>query len=348
MKRRLQILLPLALLGLPGLAPSEPDTANASLGASAFLETGPHEVATRLEDWQDESRDRAVPVKFHYPAKGEGPFPVILFSHGLGGSRKAYGYLGNHWASHGFVSVHLQHLGSDDATWRGVPPLQIFEKMKEAASVENFIARADDVTFVIAQLEARHETGSDPLFGKLALDRIGMAGHSFGARTTMALAGEVFTIPGGETRAFSDDRIKVAVAMSPMPSPVAAHHETAYEQITIPTMHLTGTRDTTPLEQGRTAAERLIPFEKTPGEHHYLINFQGGDHMIFSGRPRALGGLLGNAASDEEFQALIRQCTTAFWKAWLSESTAARAWLTAKSDGLADALGDRADYRHKP
>lgn len=347
MKRRLQIFLSLVLIGLPGFVFSEREAATTSLETSAFLDAGPQEVATRLEDWKDDSRDRAVPVKFYFPAKGEGPFPVIVFSHGLGGSRKAYAYLGNHWASHGFVSVHLQHLGSDDATWRGVPPLQIFEKMKEAASVENFIARADDVTFAIGQLDTLNETESNPLFGKLDLGRIGMAGHSFGARTTMALAGEIFTVPGGETHEFSDDRIKAAVAMSPMPSPIAAHHETAYEKVTIPTMHLTGTLDTTPLEPGRTAAERLIPFEKTPGAHHYLINFQSGDHMIFSGRPRALSGLLGDSNGDEEFQALIRQSTTAFWKAWLSESPAAQAWLAAESNGLADSLGDRADYRHK-
>ena len=39
---------------------------------------------------------------------------MIVFSHGLGGTRDGYEYLGRHWASYGYVSVHLQHKGSDD------------------------------------------------------------------------------------------------------------------------------------------------------------------------------------------------------------------------------------------
>src|SRR5262245_28292172 len=76
-------------------------------------------VATVSYDWTDTARHRKVPVKIYYPKTGHGPFPVIIFSHGLGGSRENYEYLGHHWASHGYVSVHVQHLGSDDAVWRG-------------------------------------------------------------------------------------------------------------------------------------------------------------------------------------------------------------------------------------
>jgi len=79
---------------------------------------GSYAVATVSYDWVDSARNRKVPVKIYYPEKGQGPFPVIVFSHGLGGSRDGYEYLGRHWASHGYVSVHLQHLGSDDAVWR--------------------------------------------------------------------------------------------------------------------------------------------------------------------------------------------------------------------------------------
>src|SRR6185295_15877755 len=75
-------------------------------------------VATVSYDWTDTARNRKVPVKIYYPQKGQGPFPVIIFSHGLGGSREGYEYLGRHWASHGYVSVHVQHQGSDDQVWK--------------------------------------------------------------------------------------------------------------------------------------------------------------------------------------------------------------------------------------
>ncbi len=80
---------------------------------------GPFAVEVATYDWVDKTRDREVPVKIYFPKTGRGPFPIIIFSHGLGGSRDGYEYLGRHWASHGYVSVHLQHKGSDTAVWKG-------------------------------------------------------------------------------------------------------------------------------------------------------------------------------------------------------------------------------------
>ena len=53
------------------------------------------------------------------PATNAAPCPVIIFSHGLGGSRDGYEYLGRHWASHGYVSVHSTHIGSDTSALKG-------------------------------------------------------------------------------------------------------------------------------------------------------------------------------------------------------------------------------------
>src|SRR5215510_6060681 len=89
-------------------------------------------------NWHDARRDRDVPAKIYSPNTGDGPFPVIIFSHGLGGSREGYEYLGRHWASHGYVSVHLQHIGSDNAVWQGVPPSEIMQKMRDSTmNLEN-------------------------------------------------------------------------------------------------------------------------------------------------------------------------------------------------------------------
>src|SRR4051812_27891204 len=77
------------------------------------------EVEIWRAEWRDVKRDRAVPVKIYYPKEIAAPCPVVVFSHGLGGSREGYEYLGNYWASRGYVSVHLQHIGSDSAVWQG-------------------------------------------------------------------------------------------------------------------------------------------------------------------------------------------------------------------------------------
>src|SRR5581483_4684895 len=98
---------------------------NAAETIPAVQPTASNPVEAVRYDWVDAKRHRDVPVKIYYPKTGDGPFPVIVFSHGLGGSREGYEYLGNYWASHGYVSVHLQHLGSDDSVWKGLPQEEV-------------------------------------------------------------------------------------------------------------------------------------------------------------------------------------------------------------------------------
>src|SRR3977135_1666353 len=69
----------------------------------------------------DAARNRDIPVRIYLPATGE-PKPVVLFSHGLGGSRSASKFLGEHWAARGYVAVFVQHPGSDDAGGKAAKP----------------------------------------------------------------------------------------------------------------------------------------------------------------------------------------------------------------------------------
>src|SRR6266853_1908326 len=57
----------------------------------------------------DETRNRDIPLRVYLPAHTT-PEPVVLFSHGLGGSRGGSAYLGKHWAARGYVAVFIQHL----------------------------------------------------------------------------------------------------------------------------------------------------------------------------------------------------------------------------------------------
>src|ERR1700685_27170 len=70
------------------------------------------DITTFETTWHDADRNRDVPVKIYYPTTAPaaaGKLPIIIFSHGLGGSREGYSYLGKYWASHGYISVHLTH-----------------------------------------------------------------------------------------------------------------------------------------------------------------------------------------------------------------------------------------------
>lgn len=88
--------------------------------------------------------DREVPLKLYFPEtnktanKAANRSPVILLSHGLGGSREVGAYLGTHWAGRGFVVGAMQHPGSDDSVWKKVPPSQRLKVMKTAANSANF------------------------------------------------------------------------------------------------------------------------------------------------------------------------------------------------------------------
>jgi hypothetical protein len=156
-----------------------------------------------------------------------------------------------------------------------------------------------------------------------------MAGHSFGAYTTLAIAGEVFVTPRGTPLAMPDPRVKAAIAMSESPPREAQQYDQAFAKITIPMLHMTGTIDDSPLSDAK-AADRRVPFDHMPAvADHYLVVFQGGDHMIFSGRFLASGLLpgTGNPAMDPTFQVLIQQSTTAFWDAYLKSDEKAKKWL---------------------
>jgi predicted dienelactone hydrolase len=169
-------------------------------------------VAIKTYEWKDAARVRDVPVKIYYPETGKGPFPVIVFSHGLGGSRDGYEYLGRYWAGHGYVSVHLQHLGSDTGAWKGkLRPMA--EMKKAAADPRNAFDRVLDVRFAIDQLE-RLNRDDKQFTGRLDLAHLGMAGHSFGAWTTLAVVGQRSAGSLGNKTSFLDPRIKAAIPMS--------------------------------------------------------------------------------------------------------------------------------------
>lgn len=298
---------------------------------------GPMEVATLKLDWNDAARTRKVPVKIYYPKAADAPCPVIVFSHGLGGSRDGYSYLGQHWASHGYVSVHLQHIGSDTAVWMGSKNMMA-DMNKAAMNPSNSINRPLDVRFAIDQIEKLNKDDG-PLKGKLDLERIGMAGHSFGAYTTLAAVGEVFVLPGGKESTLADPRIKAAIAMS---SPVPADrskHDKAFGSIKVPVFHMTGTKDDSPIGNSK-APDRRIPFDHTKSADAYLLIFQDGDHMVFSGRVGVLRPL------DKQQQDLIRTSSLAFWDAYLKNDAVARKWLA--DGGFEKALGSGGTFEKKP
>lgn len=294
------------------------------------------DIAVIRQIWHDAKRDRDVPVKIYYPKDGAGRLPVIIYSHGLGGSREGYEYLGVHWAGCGYISVHLQHAGSDDAVWKGKDPTEITKALTAAAmNLKNAAERPRDVSFAIDRLTELDGAAGFPLKGRLDLQRIGVSGHSFGGFTSMAIAGQDF----GSIR-MGDPRVKAVIQMS---APVAKpfQRQYAYAKITIPVFHMTGTRDDSPIGETK-ASERRIPYELMNAAETCLLVFKDGDHMVFSGRIRPDESA---EAQDAVFHRLICAGSTAFWDAWLKGNTAAHTWLM--DGGFEHLLGAQGTFEKK-
>lgn len=279
---------------------------------------------------RDAARSRDVPVRVYLP-EGTAPAAVILFSHGLGGSREANAFLGQHWAANGFVAVFLQHPGSDTSTWKGVEPAGRLAALKDAANVENFLLRAGDVTATLDALSVWNKQPAHALAGRLDLAHVGMSGHSFGAVTTQAVSGQV--LPYGKS--LTDARIKAAMALSPS-VPRRGDAKTAFASVKVPWLLITGTHDEAPIG-GATAASRLGVFPALPAGQKYQLVLDGAEHSAFT--DRALPG--DSRPRNPNHHRLLLAVSTAFFKATLRGDADASAWLAGPDLRSQLAAGDQ-------
>jgi predicted dienelactone hydrolase len=265
----------------------------------------------------DATRNRDIPIRVYLPANTTQE-PVVLYSHGLGGSRRGSAYLGEHWAARGYMAVFLQHPGSDDSVWQDVPTQQRMQAMKQAASGKNFLLRVKDVSAVLDQLAIWNTSKASPLAGRLNLNEVGMSGHSFGAVTTEAVSGETFPMVGQK---FTDPRIKAAIAFSPSP-PHRGNAGRAFGSVTIPWMLMTGTKDVAPI--GDTdVASRLKVYPALHVAPKYEVVLYNAEHSAFTDRPLPGDQELRNPNHHRVILAL----STAFWDAYLRGDANALAWL---------------------
>lgn len=284
----------------------------------------------------DDARSRDILIRVYLPQTTDAA-PVILFSHGLGGSRENSSYLGEHWSRRGYAVVFMQHAGSDEEVWRGKPFPERLDALKAAMTTENFRARVADVPAVLDQLTAWNAEAGHALAGRVDLGRVGMCGHSFGAATTQAVAGQTFPLAGS---AYTDERIKAALIFSPNCPRRGITPAEAFGSVTVPWMLMTGTRDMAPVGE-QTVESRLEVFPALPPGGKYELVLEGGQHSAFGDRPLPGERL----ARNPNHRRAILALGTAFWDAHLRESADARAWLDA--DGPRDVLEEKDRWQRK-
>lgn len=285
-------------------------------------------------DWTDARRDRRVPVRLYLP-HGEsvaGPLPLVVFSHGIGGSRGNYSYLGRHWASHGMASLHVQHVGSDYALWGG-NPLAVVNRLRQAASEGEAMQRVHDVRIALD-----HLLGTDGLVPGLDIDtrRIVAAGHSYGANTTLLAIGARVQ-RNGQWRSFRDERISAAIILSAPPFYGEPDLAAILSPVTVPTLHVTTTDDIIRIPGMYSGVEdRVAVFDAMPDHGKALVMYQGGSHSIFTDRSGPGGPQL-----NQQIKAATRELSLAFVEQAFGKDSAAlqrwdRSWrpLVARSTGV--------------
>jgi predicted dienelactone hydrolase len=276
-------------------------------------------VEVRYGDWTDATRaGRIVPWKLYLP-KGAGPFPVVVHSHGLGGSREASAYILQAVAEAGFVVVALQHAGSDSGLLAGRPAEGGDRVAAGRAGMNMQVAQAryGDVPFALNQLSEATRPGG-PLAGKLDLSRVGMSGHSYGALSTLVAVGQR-VLGAGPGVSFAEPRIKAAIAYSPN-KPRGDDPSTAFTRVKTPMLHFTGTADATPFDLEKSPFERTAPYQAITGVDQFLIILKDADHALFGGRRVATGQL---KPIDPPQMEIVKAETIRFWRAYLGGDTAA-------------------------
>ena len=235
-------------------------------------------------DWFDAARDRRVPVRLYLPdgARPEAPVPLVVFSHGIGGSRQGYSCLGRHWAGHGYASLHLQHVGSDRALWAG-NPFELVARLQGAATDGEALARVRDLSFALDRLLAS-AAGE-----RIDAQRIAAAGHSYGANTALLAAGAMVQ-RDGRVLPLRDARIRAVLLLSAPPFYGEATPEQVLAPVRVPSLHVTATEDVIRIPGFYSGAQdRVAVFDATGSPRKTLAVFEGGSHSIFTDRNGAGG-----------------------------------------------------------
>lgn len=273
--------------------------------------------------------DHIIPLKVYLPTEGSN-YPVILFSHGLGGSRENVTYLGSHWAKRGYVVVAVQHTQSDESLLEGVERNQWKSRLKEGINRKSFMQRMKDIPSVIDALERWNTDKTGPLFRRLNLSKIGMSGHSFGAITTQAISGQSFF---GKPR-FLDSRIDAAVALSPS-VPAKGDPIKAFANVTVPWFLITGTKDVVSVG-GASLDDRLNVFASLPSNGKtYQLVLQGAEHYAFNDSDDRFP----TRQRNPKHHVTIKATTTAFWDAYLKDDPVASRFL--ESDAILDEIDSK-------
>ncbi len=294
---------------------------------------------------------RPLDADLYLPQQQSRPSPVVIISHGLGSAPSNYSYLAQHLASYGFAVVLPQHTGSDASHLESVLEGQALDDVNPT----EFANRPLDIKNLLDGLTQLATTDIN-LNGQLDLQHVGIIGHSFGAYTSLAVAGATVDqsrikeqcespqptfnlslilqcrareLPS-PAEALSDSRIKAVIAVNPFASTVFGPK--GIGSIQIPTMVVSSSNDIlTPA-----IPEQIYPFLwlKTPKKYLALLinaghTFPTDSPSQFSSDSQKGLRLLLSGADPQLAREYLQALSLAFMKTHLAQQPDAERYLSA-------------------
>ncbi len=257
---------------------------------------GSFKITKQTWNLTDKKRKRDFYVDVYQPQTlPNKPIPVVIISHGLSSRPEDFEKWARHLASYGYVVALPQHPGSDIKQTEDF--LEGFSR--QIFIRDEFINRPLDVSYTIDELERRNNRSFS---GKLNLKNVGVAGHSFGGYTMLAIAGatpdfesleEDCNLDIGDLNTalllqcralklerkeynFKDERVKSVFVVNPVNSGIFSHKSLG--KIDIPVFIGAGNYDpATPF-----IFEQVASYPRLNVPHKYLQLQEGQAHVDFS------------------------------------------------------------------
>ena len=230
--KKLLFLLLLLVIGVAVLVyGKQPKPFSPQSESARRLQPGPAIVVQYDETFVDTSRStqangdypgdevrRMEGTLWHPASADDGPYPLIVYSHGFSSSKDGGAYLAKHLASLGYVVISVNY------------PLTNYNA-PGGPNVKDVMNQPADVSFLIDTLLAQSNTPGHKLAGMVDGSRIGVTGISLGGLTT-----ELVTYHP----TLRDPRIGAALSIA---GPIAIFTKVFFEQVNVPFMMLSGDID---------------------------------------------------------------------------------------------------------
>ena len=170
------------------------------------------------------------------PARTQ-PVPLVVFSHGIGGSRRGYSYLGPPLGEPAAWPACTCSTWAATAACGSATPSRLVGRLQDAAQDAEAIARVRDLRFALDRAAGRRAGAAH------RPARIVAAGHCYGANTTLLAAGARVRAQRPATRPARRARARRDRASRRRRSTASGTRSASWRRSTVPSLHVTATDD---------------------------------------------------------------------------------------------------------